>query len=342
MRRSIEDKILDYLCKIPQLDHRDNRDLLLRNIPSKLRMTISRSTAPLADFENMLRNAKGWGSIENLNKPARTIILENTRHFVKGAELEDELETLLAQLIRIQPRLTASLPHHLTKTFSFDLDTIRDCCINCLEDRQGLIGFTVPYQCMYLTWLENLCQRLENELGQREVIFVKPPVVIKSITRSIKQGITLIKKRDKANLERKDLVFAVSLAAEINVAQFWNNLHAALNAPDLENRIIVIMTVNTDRPLPEEIIPLDSPCFTYAHIKVWVNKIVDHFMWPVEVAKTWIDAIKTECIIEQGEYEVDQVYTHLTAALDFFKQHEGLTPEEFTRYLQQRKQLYEL
>ena len=100
---------------------------------------------------------------------------------------------------------------------------------------------------------------------------------------------------------------------------------------------MILMAVRPGMESPEQLIPLPEPSFDYDDIRNWVTKIVDYFEWPVDIGDYWIETIEQECIIENGIYEIDEVYIHLKAIQEIFQSHERLTHEHFMEHLKQRR-----
>ncbi|MCP5085804.1 MAG: SUMF1/EgtB/PvdO family nonheme iron enzyme [Rhodobacteraceae bacterium] len=96
------DEIIDYCMAIPALQRQENRDMLLRGLPKKPAATLARSNAPMTDIATIVQAAADWGWVAAQKTWALVMILKNTRTFVEGVQLEQDLDTLLAQVTHAQ------------------------------------------------------------------------------------------------------------------------------------------------------------------------------------------------------------------------------------------------
>ncbi|MCP5087084.1 MAG: TIR domain-containing protein, partial [Rhodobacteraceae bacterium] len=92
------DRIINYCIGLTALQQRENRDMLLRGLPSKPVAALARSTAPLTDISTIVQAVAAWGRLPDQDTYALTVVLENSRDFVAGLRLEQELDGLLAQV----------------------------------------------------------------------------------------------------------------------------------------------------------------------------------------------------------------------------------------------------
>ena len=79
-------RLLDLLLEIDQLNNQDNRHLLLRGLSKGPVRTISRSSAMMADLNNILNAAEAWGQIKSSGEWALVMIAKNALRFVKGTQ----------------------------------------------------------------------------------------------------------------------------------------------------------------------------------------------------------------------------------------------------------------
>lgn len=88
---TFEDRLLDLLSRINALGSPENRNALVRNLPRNLVQTMPRYDTPQADLISIIENAKQWGFIYTMRKQALEIVIDNTRRFVQGSQMEQEL-----------------------------------------------------------------------------------------------------------------------------------------------------------------------------------------------------------------------------------------------------------
>ncbi len=92
------DKLRDILLGIPALEERDNRTQLLRGLPRGPVSAINRSNALMADINNIIDSAEGWGQLADSGEWALVIVARNALRFSKGVEHGAKIEALLSEL----------------------------------------------------------------------------------------------------------------------------------------------------------------------------------------------------------------------------------------------------
>jgi hypothetical protein len=95
------DKLFDTLLEISALRNQENRDLLLRNLPSNCVSLISRSSAPMADLNNITIAVEAWGKLDS-GEWALVVLTKNALRFAKGTQQGRDLEALLAELVVVK------------------------------------------------------------------------------------------------------------------------------------------------------------------------------------------------------------------------------------------------
>ncbi len=98
MEQTLIDRIINYCIGITALQQRENRDLLLRGLPSKPVAALARSSAPLTDLSTIIQTTAAWGRLPQQDTHMLVVVLENTRVFVEGLQIEQTLNTLLNQV----------------------------------------------------------------------------------------------------------------------------------------------------------------------------------------------------------------------------------------------------
>lgn len=94
---NFRDKLLDSLLEMPALRTQENRDLLLRNLPLGPVSTIGRSSAFMADLNNITIAVEAWGQLDS-GEWALVVLTKNALRFTKGTQQGRDLETLLGEL----------------------------------------------------------------------------------------------------------------------------------------------------------------------------------------------------------------------------------------------------
>jgi endonuclease G, mitochondrial len=97
LNSDFRDNLLDTLLEIPALRNQENRDLLLRNLPPGPVSAISRSSAFIADLNNITSAVEAWGQL-NSGEWALVVLTKNALRFAKGTQQGRDLETLLGEL----------------------------------------------------------------------------------------------------------------------------------------------------------------------------------------------------------------------------------------------------
>ncbi len=92
------DRLLDILLEIPAFQNQDNRNMLLRHLPKGPVSAIQRNSAPLADLNNIVVAAEGWGRLTDSGEWALAIIARDALRFSKGTDLARKIDELLAEL----------------------------------------------------------------------------------------------------------------------------------------------------------------------------------------------------------------------------------------------------
>jgi GUN4-like len=95
------DKLFDTLLEISALRNQENRDLLLRNLPPRPVSLISRSSAPMADLNNITIAVETWGKLDS-GEWALVVLTKNALRFAKGTQQGRELEALLLELVVVE------------------------------------------------------------------------------------------------------------------------------------------------------------------------------------------------------------------------------------------------
>ncbi len=96
MANSFEDKLINFLNKLNAMNKKENRNLLLKNMPPSPTSTIDRYDSRLADLSTIVKNAKDWGKLLS-GDYALQILMNNAKQFVKGTELEEQLKQLILE-----------------------------------------------------------------------------------------------------------------------------------------------------------------------------------------------------------------------------------------------------
>ncbi len=143
------DEILVYCVKIPGMDRRENRDMLLRGLPKKPVAGLTRPDALLSDLNGILTATNSWGWIADRQQWAVAILLNNTHQFVEGTGLEDDLDRLLALVQQAQSPpgdiniYQGADPHQEPPESQVDATDIRAYCqnIKALHEWIPLMGF---------------------------------------------------------------------------------------------------------------------------------------------------------------------------------------------------------
>jgi hypothetical protein len=104
-----DDLLIEFLGRIPSLEGRTNRDILLRNLKGCPIATINRSDTAQSDLFRIVKDVRGWGLVNDRNKYALEILMENVRMLVKNTSLELELNTL-KEKFDITTRREVNLP----------------------------------------------------------------------------------------------------------------------------------------------------------------------------------------------------------------------------------------
>ena len=87
-------RLVDFLVRIPALLEPANRSLLLNGLPAGLAFSIARHAAPLADLHEIVQAALSVGRLRSPDRLAIEVLLDNTVPFIRGTQLERELDVL--------------------------------------------------------------------------------------------------------------------------------------------------------------------------------------------------------------------------------------------------------
>ena len=91
--------LIDMLLRLPNIDDRLNRRLLLAGLPEQMKNSIPSSDTPITALASMVDVADGdaWAELSN-GTWSIVVVVENSLQFVRGAKLGVELESLLNTL----------------------------------------------------------------------------------------------------------------------------------------------------------------------------------------------------------------------------------------------------
>ena len=184
---------------------------------------------------------------------------------VLGSEIDP---AVLGQLSRSQgaPHYEVVMPHN------FDLEGLVDKCLTELLTKEGLVGFSVP--CHSDAFVKNFLERLKHELGRGRVR-VKNTLLPGSFHTPVRMAVLTIDEKYRLATREGDVLFAVQCFGAEVLDQFWTDLCRRIGEQELQNRLIVIMTIDADCNPPESIISLDQPFFERGHLFRWARQLVE-------------------------------------------------------------------
>jgi hypothetical protein len=87
-------RLVDFLIRIPGIHNSANRSMLLNGEPTGLVSSIARHAVPLDDLHGIVQTALRFGRLPDSNRLAIEVVLDNTVPFIRGTQLERELDVL--------------------------------------------------------------------------------------------------------------------------------------------------------------------------------------------------------------------------------------------------------
>jgi hypothetical protein len=229
----------------------------------------------------------------------------------------------------------------LPKVCNFDLDELRDNCLDRCLERKAIIGFTIA--CDSDAFLYSFCERLKNEFDRSNTL-IKEPLSLSPKLISVKEAIRKIV-RYKGLLATKNVICPVRIQVfrsyedSSNISQqFWQSLCDEISEK-FKYSLIVVMTGSEDSIFPssDSAITLEPPQFRPAHVYRWIRDIVQRLEWADSIIDEWRQLMMDECC-DNNSLDVRYVYEHLSESLQLLQQNPSAEAESFLRELKQRNQ----
>lgn len=201
----------------------------------------------------------------------------------------------------------------LFEPYNFDLKIIARECINAILEKQGLIGFAVPYDSYH--FLVNFCERIKIDLGRKHTHSVRTPLDLRPHVMRVDRAINRI-------MDYKSLLTAGDVICPIQVAPFdsditsyfWQNIRNKFEQ-DLNNCFVIIMTGSPTYTFPKGVIKLRAPQPDRFDLHEWVRNIGHILDLPDFVIDIWRNEMERQC--RNGDkFEIEEIYYHISMAKD--------------------------
>ena len=96
----IKNDLIELLSGLSGLSSKDERTLLLRDLPEDPKNNLTRMPSKRDDFTSIIDQIATWGRLQDSNKLALDILIDNVKPRVRGLELEHQLESIQRNLNR--------------------------------------------------------------------------------------------------------------------------------------------------------------------------------------------------------------------------------------------------
>ncbi len=127
-----KDRLFEILSEMTTLRYGDNRNRLLRELPSEPIGAIPRNSAWQTDLYNILEAAEGWGELVS-GELALVVIAQNALSLAEGTQPGRKLEALLAEFDRPIPTTSSSIHGESQKVRSSNQKDIQNSTIKSNE-----------------------------------------------------------------------------------------------------------------------------------------------------------------------------------------------------------------